>query len=188
MSKGDVTQLLEAARGGDRAANDRFYKVVYSELHRIARANMRREGRALTLQPTVLVNEVYLRLAPEGGWQSRQHFFGAAAEAMRRILVDHARRRLAQKRGGEYQRVTLSGIDVPVPEKELDVVLVNDAIEQLAIERPRLAKLVTLRFFAGLGIEEAAAELEISPATAKRDWAFARAWLHERIRAQRLAD
>jgi RNA polymerase sigma factor (TIGR02999 family) len=185
MNKGEVTQLLEAARSGDRAAGDRFYNAVYSELHRIARANMRREARALTLQPTVLVNEVYLRLAPEGGWSSRRHFLGAAAEAMRHILVDYARRRLSQKRGGEYRHVTLTGIDVPLPEEELDVVLVNDAIEELAIERPRLARLVTLRFFAGLGIEEAAAELGISAATAKRDWAFARAWLHERIRAQR---
>jgi RNA polymerase sigma factor (TIGR02999 family) len=188
MNKGEVTQLLEAAQAGDRVAGDRFYQAVYSELHRIARANMRREARALTLQPTVLVNEVYLRLAPEGGWENRRHFLGAAAEAMRRILVEHARRRLSQKRGGEFRRVTLSGVDVPLPEKELDVLLVNDAVEQLAIERPRLARLVTLRFFAGLGIEEAAAELEISPATAKRDWAFARAWLHERIRAQRAAE
>src|SRR5262245_52346283 len=105
MLKGDVTQLLEAARAGDRVASHRLYRAVYSELHRIARANMRREARAVTLQPTALVNEVYLRLAPEAGWESRQHFFGAAAEAMRRILVDQARRRLSQKRGGEFRRV-----------------------------------------------------------------------------------
>jgi RNA polymerase sigma-70 factor, ECF subfamily len=185
MLKADVTQLLQAARAGDRVASDRFYQAVYSELRRIARANMRREARAVTLQPTALINEVYLRLAPEEGWQNRQHFFGAAAEAMRRILVDHARRRLSQKRGGEFRRVTLTGIDVPVPEKEVDVLRVNDAIEQLETERPRLARLVSLRFFAGLGIEEAAAALEISPATAKRDWAFARAWLHERLRTLR---
>jgi len=187
MAKGDVTRLLDAAREGDRAAADQFYQTVYAELHRLARANMRREARALTLQPTVLVNEAYLRLAPQGGWESRRHFLGAAAQAMQRILVEHARRRLAQKRGGDYLRITLSGLDLPVPEKDLDVLLVNDALEQLALERPRLARLVTLRFFAGLGIEEAAAELEVSPVTAKRDWAFARAWLHDRIRAQRAA-
>jgi RNA polymerase sigma factor (TIGR02999 family) len=185
MSKVDMTQLLAAASAGDRAASDRFFRAVYSELHRIARANMRREARAVTLQPTVLVNEVYLRLSPEEGWQSRAHFFGAAAEAMRRILVEHARRRLSQKRGGELQRVTLSGVDLPVPNEEADVLLLNEAIDELERERPRLARLVSLRFFAGLGIEEAAAALEISPATAKRDWAFARAWLHDRIRAQR---
>jgi RNA polymerase sigma factor (TIGR02999 family) len=185
MSKGDVTLLLEAACAGDQGASRRFYEAVYSELHRIARANMRREARAMTLQPTALVNEVYLRLAPQAGWESRQHFLGAAAEAMRRILVEQARRRLSQKRGGEFRRVTLSGVDVPLPEKEADVLRVNEAIEQLDKERPRLARLVTLRFFAGLGIEEAAAALDISPATAKRDWAFARAWLHERIRTQR---
>jgi RNA polymerase sigma-70 factor, ECF subfamily len=186
MASEEVTRLLEAAVAGDRGAAGRFYQAVYYELHRIARANMRREGRAVTMQPTALVNEVYLRLAPEGGWQNRQHFLGAAAEAMRRILVDHARRRRSQKRGGDFQRVTLSGLDVPMAEdEEVDVLLVNDAVDQLAVERPRMAHLVSLRFFAGLGIEEAAAALEISPATAKRDWAFARAWLHDRIKAQR---
>lgn len=185
MTKGEVTQLLEAARGGDRVARERFYRAIYAELHRLARANMRREARAVTLQPTVLVNEAYLRLAPAGGWESRGHFLGAAAEAMRRILVEHARRRLSRKRGGAFQRITLTGIDVPIPEQDADVLLVNEAVERLAMERPRLAKLVSLRFFGGLGIEEAAAALEISPATAKRDWAFARAWLHDHVRAQR---
>lgn len=154
----------------------------------MARANLRRENKAATLQPTALVNEAYLRLLPDGAeWQNRRHFFAAAAQAMRRILVEHARRRLAQKRGGDFERVTLSGLDVPVPEKEIDVLLVDEAVEHLAQERPRLAQLVTLRFFAGLDIEQAAAALEISPATAKRDWAFARAWLHDRIESQRSA-
>lgn len=184
MSKLDMTRLLAAASGGDRAASERFFRAIYADLRRIARANMRREARAVTLQPTALVNEAYLRLLPEGGWQSRQHFFGAAAEAMRRILVEHARRRLSKKRGGELQRITLSGVDPPCPEEEGEVLAVNEAIEELERDRPRLARLVSLRFFAGLGIEEAAAMLEISPATAKRDWAFARAWLHDRIRAQ----
>lgn len=188
MSNGEVTRLLAALGAGDRRAHDRFYEAVYAELHRMARASLRRERKAPTLQPTALVNEVYLRLVPDGvAWQNRRHFFAAAGEAMRRILVEHARRRLAQKRGGDLERVTLSGLDIPVPEKEIDVLLVDEAVEQLALERPRLAQLVTLRFFAGLGIEDAAAALEISPATAKRDWAFARAWLHERIEAQRAA-
>jgi RNA polymerase sigma factor (TIGR02999 family) len=104
---------------------------------------------------------------------------------MRRILVEHARQRDAQKRGGDFERVTLTGIDVPMPEKDIDVLLIDEALEELAVERPRLAQLISLRFFAGLGIEEAAAALDISSATAKRDWTFARAWLHDRIEARR---
>jgi len=186
MTDGEVTRLLAAAGSGDRAAYERFYQAVYAELHRLALSRMRREGKALTLQPTALVNETYLRLLPSAsGWENRRHFFGAAAEAMRRILVEHARQRNAQKRGGEFERVTLTGIDVPMPEKDIDVLLIDEAMEELATERPRLAQLISLRFFAGLGIEEAAAALDISSATAKRDWAFARAWLHDRIEARR---
>jgi RNA polymerase sigma factor (TIGR02999 family) len=188
MSDGDITRLLAAAGSGDRAAFDRFYQAVYAELHRIALARMRQEGGALTLQPTALVNETYLRLLPAANaWDGRGHFFSAAAQAMRRILVDHARHRQAQKRGGEFERVTLTGLDVPVPEREMDVLLVDEAVEELGRERPRLAELVSLRVFAGLSIEEAAQALQVSPATVKRDWAFARAWLHERIQAQRNA-
>jgi RNA polymerase sigma factor (TIGR02999 family) len=186
MTDGDVTRLLAAAGGGDRAAFDRFYRAVYSDLHRLALSRMRREGNALTLQPTALINETYLRLLPsDNAWENRRHFFAAAAEAMRRILVDHARHRQAQKRGGELERVTLTGLDIALPEPEMDVLIVNEAVEELALERPRLAQLVSLRFFAGLGIDDAAAALDISAATAKRDWAFARAWLHDRIEARR---
>lgn len=186
MATGDVTLLLQAARSGERAALERLYQAVYAELRHVARANLRREGAAHTLQPTALVNEAYLRLAPGAGdWQNRRHFFGAAAEAMRRILVDHARRRLSQKRGGGFERVTLSGVDVPAEAADVDVLLIDAALTQLAVERPRLAELVTLRFFAGMSIDEAAQAVDISPATAKRDWAFARAWLEERITAGR---
>jgi RNA polymerase sigma factor (TIGR02999 family) len=182
MTAGDVTLLLEAAGSGDRKAFNRLYEAVYAELHRVAAANMRQEGSGHTLQPTALVNEAYLRLVPSGGaWENRKHFFGAAAEAMRRILVDHARRRLSLKRGAGMERVTLSGVDAPVPESEVDVLLMDEALQELQAQRPRLAELVTLRFFAGMSIEEAARALDISPATAKRDWAFARAWLQERI-------
>jgi RNA polymerase sigma factor (TIGR02999 family) len=186
MSRGDVTRLLAAAESGDRSAFDDLYRSVYGELRRIAQANMRREGRGHTLQPTALVNEAYLRLGPVGSnWENRRHFFGAAAEAMRRILVDHARKRLASKRGAEYERVTLSGseLDMPAAEQDLDVLQIDAALQQLRIESPRLADLVNLRFFAGLSIQDAAQALEISPATAKRDWAFARAWLQQRIGA-----
>ncbi|MCE3284493.1 MAG: polymerase sigma factor [Steroidobacteraceae bacterium] len=186
MARGDVTRLLAAAESGDRSAFDDLYRSVYDELRRIAQANMRREGRGHTLQPTALVNEAYLRLGPLGSsWENRRHFFGAAAEAMRRILVDHARKRLASKRGAEYERVTLSGaeLDMPAAEQDLDVLQIDAALQQLRAEAPRLADLVNLRFFAGLSIQDAAQALEISPATAKRDWAFARAWLQQRIGA-----
>jgi len=186
VSQGDITRLLEAAGRGDRLAFDRLYRAVYEELRRIAQANMRREAPGHTLQPTALVNEAYLRLTPQaGGWENRRHFFGAAASAMRRILVDHARRRLSQKRGAGAERVTLDGLDVAAEEKELDVLLIDEALERLGAERPRLAELVSLRFFAGLSIEDAARALDLSPATAKRDWAFARAWLQDHIESHR---
>jgi RNA polymerase sigma factor (TIGR02999 family) len=186
MTREDVTRLLGAAGGGDRAALDRLYRAVYAELHRLARSQMRREGRAATLQPTALVNEAYLRLAPAAdGWENRRHFFAAAAESMRRILVEHARKRLSQKRGAGAERVTLSGIDLPVEAADADVLDVDAALTQLAAERSRLAELVTLRFFAGLGIEDAARALGVSPATAKRDWQFARAWIKDHIESRR---
>ena len=186
MPTADVTRLLEAAGTGDRAAFEALYRAVYEELRRMAQASMRRENAGHTLQPTALVNEVYLRLAPAGAsWESRRHFFGAAAEAMRRVLVDHARRRAADKRGAGYERITLtdSGHDVAAPEEGIDVLQIDAALTDLSAESPRLAELVRLRFFAGLSIDDAARALEISPATAKRDWAFARAWLHKRMSA-----
>lgn len=184
MTAGDVTRLLEAAGSGDRAAFDALYRCVYQELHRMARSNMRREKGGHTLQPTALVNEAYLRLAPAAAsWEGRRHFFGAAAEAMRRILVEHARRRLAGKRGANLQRVTLTGaaLDLPEAQSGVDVLQLDEAIERLRQESTRLADLVNLRFFAGLSIEDAAQALQISPTTAKRDWAFARAWLQQQL-------
>lgn len=183
MPGGQITQLLAAAGSGDRRATERLYGFVYAELHRLARSNLRRERAGHTLQPTALVNEAYLRLAPGADpWQNRRHFFHAAARAMRQILVDHARRRDAAKRGGGAERVTLSdGLDVAAPEQEVDVLRLDAALDELAAEEPRLAELVTLRFFGGLSIEDAAAALDVSPATAKRDWAFARAWLRTRL-------
>jgi RNA polymerase sigma factor (TIGR02999 family) len=182
MEGPDVTRLLQAAGGGDREALDRLYSAVYAELHRLAASRMRREGRAVTLQPTALVNEAWLRLAESrSGFDNRAHFFIAAAESMRRILVDAARARRAQKRGADYERVTLSGVDVPAGSDEIGVLEIDEALERLRMERPRLADLVTLRFFGGLSIEDAAIALDVSPATAKRDWAYARAWLKEEL-------
>lgn len=148
----------------------------------MARNHMRREVAGHTLQATALVNEACLRLMDGGtDWQNRRHFFGAAAEAMRRVLVDHARRRNAEKRGGGLQRVTFTNLDLGIPGADVDILALEDALEKLATESPRLVRLVELRFFAGLSIEEAAAAMDLSPATIKRDWSFARAWLLERL-------
>jgi RNA polymerase sigma-70 factor, ECF subfamily len=182
MTNNNVTRLLGAAGSGDRAALEQLYEHVYGELRAMAESGMRRERSGHTLQPTALVNEVYLRLKPESGeWESRRHFFGAAAQAMRRILVDHARRKHAGKRGAGLERVTLSDLDISAEENELDVIAVNAALDRLAEEDPRLCEVVNLRFFAGMSIEDTARALEMSPATVKRDWAFARAWLCEQI-------
>ena len=185
MANGDVTRLLEAVGTGDRTAFDRLYRAVYEELRQMAESSMRRERAGHTLQPTALVNEAYLRLAPDSStWEDRRHFFGAASEAMRRILVDYARQRMASKRGGDYERVTLteSGLNIAAPADEgLDLLQIDAALEELRAESDRLADLVKLRFFAGMSIEDAARALDISPATAKRDWAFARAWLYKRM-------
>jgi RNA polymerase sigma factor (TIGR02999 family) len=181
----DVTRLLGAAGGGDREALERLYESVYSELRAMAESGMRRERGAHTLQPTALVNEVYVRLASAKNWENRRHFFGAAAQAMRRILVDHARRKYAEKRGAGLERVTLTDLDVSAPEENLDVLAVNDALDRLAEEDPRLAEVVNLRFFAGMSIEETAQAMDTSPATVKRDWAFARAWLVEQVNQSR---
>jgi len=179
----DHTLLLKAASSGDRDAYERLYQAVYVELRRVARANLRHESPGHTLQPTALVNEAYLRLGSGCIFENRRHFFAAAAEAMRRILVDHARKRGAEKRGGGLDRVTLSGVDIAAAGDLVDVLAVDAALTELATGRPRHAELVKLRCFAGMSIEEAAQALEISPATAKRDWAFARAWLAERMGA-----
>lgn len=178
----DLTLLLQAAGDGDRDAYARLYEAVYVELRKVARASLRREAPGHTLQPTALVNEAYLRLAPDGAaWQNRRHFFGAAAEAMRRILVDHARKRLAHKRGAGAERVTLSGVDLLAGEETADVLRIDEALQELGATQPRLAELVMLRYFAGMSVEETAQALGVSPATAKRDWAYARAWLRERL-------
>jgi RNA polymerase sigma factor (TIGR02999 family) len=183
MTGQDVTRLLAAARDGERRALEQLYAVVYGELRGMAEARLRRERSGHTLQPTALVNEVYLRLDPaKDSWANRRHFFGAASQAMRRILVDHARRRLADKRGAGLERVTLSDLDVEAPQAAgFDIVALDDALRDLQHEEPRLAEVVILRVFAGMSIEQTSDALELSPATVKRDWTFARAWLAERM-------
>lgn len=178
----DITQLLEASAGGGPAADAALIAAVYDELRVMAAGMMRRESSGHTLQPTALVNEACLRLiGNDARWENRRHFFGAAAQAMRRVLVDHARRRDANKRGGEWVRITMEGVDFPQPGDGLDVLALDDLLNSLGELDPRMAKMVELRFFTGLSIEQTAEVLDVSPATVKRDWQFARAWLQERL-------
>lgn len=184
MSEGEITRLLEQARGGERQALERLYALVYGELRDMAEARMRRERGGHTLQPTALVNEVYMRLDPNrDSWENRRHFFGAASQAMRRILIDHARRRFAEKRGAGLERVTLADLEFAAPEEDFDLIALDEALEALERDEPRLASVVTMRVFAGMNIEETAEALGLSPATIKRDWLYARALLAERMGA-----
>jgi RNA polymerase sigma factor (TIGR02999 family) len=177
----DVTRLLDAAAAGDRQAAADLLPLVYDELRKLAAARMAAESPGNTLQPTALVHEVYLRLVtpakPQAAFDGRGHFFAAAAEAMRRILVDAARRKRREKHGGDRQRVDLDATAAVAPEARDDLIALDAALTRLAAEDPQVARLVELRHFAGLTIPEVAEILEISPRTADRLWAFARAWL-----------
>lgn len=181
----DVTGLLLAWGTGDAGAGERLLPAVYDELRRQAGRAMRREGDAHTLQATALVHEAYLRLVDQNrvAWRNRAHFFAIAAQMMRRVLVDHARTRLAAKRGGQLHRVTLGdvGAGAEQGDGDVDLLALHDALDQLAVLDPRQARLVELRYFGGLGIEETAEALGVSPATVKRDWAVARAWLRREL-------
>ncbi len=175
----DVTHLLDAVAAGDRNAAGELFPLVYDELRKLAAARLAAEAPDHTLQPTALVHEAYLRLvspADDARWANRSHFFAASAEAMRRILVDHARRRNAAKRNSG-RRSDLDPETVTVRDTDTDVLAVNDALERLAEKEPKVAELVTLRYFGGLTVPEAAAALGISPRTADAWWAYARAWL-----------
>jgi RNA polymerase sigma factor (TIGR02999 family) len=183
-SDSDVTEMLRAWRAGEAGAAERLFPIVYVELHRRADIAMRREDGGHTLQPTALVNEAYMRLVGQRGpaWQNRSQFYGIAAQMMRRILIDHAREHLAAKRGGGAKQVTLSGVDVAADSDEaIEVLALHEALERLAVLDERQAKVVELRYFGGLSVEEAAEALEISPATVKREWATARAWLKREL-------
>ena len=180
----DVTGLLQAWRAGDASAGERLLPIVYAELHRRAAAAMRREDPGHTLQPTALVNEAYMRLVGQrqADWQNRSQFYGIAAQLMRRILIDHAREHLAAKRGGGARQVTLSGVEAPADSDDaVEILALHDAIEKLATLDQRQARIVELRYFAGLSVEEAAEALEISPATVKREWATAKLWLRRQM-------
>ena len=180
---GDITRLLTGLAGGERASMDRVFALVYEELHRVAHLHLRSERADHTLDTTALVHEAYLRLAEVDGieWRSRAHFFAVASRAMRRILINHAEARNAQKRSGRWQRVEL-GPNQAVEADDSDTLLALDrALTRLEALEPRQCRVVECRYFAGLSIEETAAALETSPATVKRDWTMARAWLNREL-------
>lgn len=180
----EVTQLLNAMDRGDRQAAAQLLPLVYDELRRLAATRLAAEPLGKTLQPTALVHEAYLRLvgSPEGDrWDHRGHFFAAAAEAMRRILIDEARRKATARHGGAMQRHGLDPEAVAVVEPREDVLALNEALDRLELEDPLKANLVKLRYFVGLSLAEAAAALDMSERTAGRHWAYARAWLRRAV-------
>ncbi len=182
----DVTRILEAAQQGDPSAADQLLPLVYEELRRLAAHKMTNEAAGHTLQPTALVHEAWLRLVGNENqkWDGRAHFFGAAAEAMRRILIDRARRKRAVRHGGDQQRVDIQEVDLTSPSDDDQLLAVSDALDKLAAEHKVEAELVKLRYFVGLTNDEAAEVLGISPRTAKYYWTHARAWLYRAIGAQ----
>ena len=182
---GDVTQFLSKIDEGDSDAADQLLPLVYEELRRLARGRMAEERPGQTLQATALVHEAYLRLvgSEKDSYRDRQHFFAVAATAMRRILVDNARAKLTEKRGGKYERVPL--FDVPDSSSDTELLTLHEALEKLEIADPQKARLVELRYFVGMTSNEAAEVLGISTATAERHWAFARAWLQSEVRGRK---
>jgi RNA polymerase sigma factor (TIGR02999 family) len=182
-SASKVTDLLVAWSGGDRGALNTLVPLVYDELRELARRFLRQERVGHTLQPTALVHEAYARLIDQDRvhWQGRTHFFAVAAQTMRRVLVDHARKRHAARRGGPALRVTLDDSLAPADRRDVDLIALEEALTALGEVDARHARIVELRYFGGLSIEEAAEELSISPATVKRDWTLARAWLRREM-------
>ena len=178
-SPSDVTRLLQAWSGGDQAAFEKLVPLVNAELRRLARRYMGQERAGHTLQPTALINEVYLRLIDWRSirWQDRAHFFGVSARLMRRTLVDHARRHRTGKRGGHAVTVCFDETVVVPPQRGTDVIAIDEALKTLAVHDDRKSQIVELRFFGGLSVEETAEVLNISPRTVKREWSLARAWL-----------
>lgn len=175
---GDVTQLLKAMHAGDPAAADRLLPLVYAELHRLAKAYMRRERPDHTLQATALINEAYLRLAGEDiDWNNRAHFIGLAAHVMRQVLVDYARQHNAERRAGGLQRVEMHDDLAISPDRLDEIASIDQALTRLAAHNPRQARVVELRYFGGLSVEQIATILEVAPRSVKRDWSLARIFL-----------
>lgn len=182
IAPGDISQLLRAWRDGDQGALEKLTPIVYAELHRLARRYMRGERAGHSLQTTALVNEAYMRLVDykRMQWQNRAHFFAVSAQLMRRILVDHARRRNL-KRGGGLRRVSLEDSAIVGVARRADLVALDDAMKQLVKLDPRKERVVELRFFGGLSVEETAEVLKVSVVTVMRDWSTAKAWLYREL-------
>lgn len=180
---GDITQLLQRVSSNRGEGLDQLLEAVYAELRRQAARYLRRERNNHTLQPTALVNEAFMKLVDQRNvqWQNRAHFFGIAAQAMRRIVIDHARARQRVKRGGVQQPVTLDEAMIAGEPRSIDVLALDEALTRLARLDERQARIVELRYFAGLSVEETAEVTGLSPATVKREWAMARAWLHAEL-------
>ncbi len=182
-TQSEFTQMLVRARGGDDSAVHALLPLIYGEMRALAGGFFRDQGPAHTLQPTALVHEAFLKLVgpSEVEWQSRAHFFAVAAKAMRQILTDHARRRRTQKRGGENNRITLSGLSTPVASNAFELVAFEEAIDRLTKLDERQGQIVELRFLGGLTVEEVAEVLELSVSTVEREWRMARAWLRREL-------
>jgi len=181
--RGDVTRILDEARAGRPGALEELWPIVYDELRRLAAAQLRRERAGHTLQPTALAHEAWLRLvgAEDVAWQGKAHFLAVAARVMRRVLVDHARRRDASKRGGERRRVSLSDATPSFAAPDVDLLALDEALTELAALDDRKARVVEFRFFCGMSLPDVAEALAVSRSTAEEDWYFARAWLARRL-------
>ena len=187
MPAGDITVILQRVERGEEQPADRLLPLVYGELRRLAAARMMREGAGHTLQPTALVHEAWIRLGADDQpeWKNRAQFFAAAAEAMRRILIDSARRRLAQRRGGRLEHVNIDDVDVAISADDARALQMDEALERFASVEPEKARLIKLHHYAGLSVKDAAQALDISEPTAGRWLAYARAWLIADVRAAR---
>ena len=181
----NVTMILQALNTGTSNRSEDLIPLVYDELRRLAAYQMSQEKPGQTLQATALVHEAYLRLlkSESQSWKDRRHFFGAAAEAMRRILIDNARRKASLKRGGDFERTNLDLAEIPLADQSVDTLDLNTALEELEKADPSAAELVKLRYFAGLTMEQIAEILEVKPRTARTIWAFGKAWLFQRLKA-----
>jgi RNA polymerase sigma factor (TIGR02999 family) len=182
----EITLVLQAIGRGEGRASEELLPLVYNELRRLAAARMAYEQPGQTLQATAIVHEAWLRLIADGDrtWQNRAHFFGAAAEAMRRILIENARRKSALKRGGGLARVDLEGLDLAAASPDDKILLIDEALEKLATEDPEKARIVVMKFFGGLTNQEVAENLGVTERTVERHWAFARAWIYQTIKSQ----